>query len=89
MDIVFHKTHKTSSSTIQNILFRHAMKNNLNVAIDKDGFLGTSSGFKAISLASQGLLFRRYNYGPGGSKMQECKNAKSLNSLNAIYCLRR
>jgi len=49
--IVFHKTHKCSSTTIQNILLRYAYKNSLNLALPyKGNFLGDTSGFTASSL---------------------------------------
>ena len=37
-NIVFHKTHKCSSTTIQNILFRYAMNNELLVVLPKIGY---------------------------------------------------
>jgi len=44
--IVFHKTHKCSSTTIQNILFRYTKKYGLHLALpDKGNFLGESEGF--------------------------------------------
>ena len=43
LDIVFHKTHKCSSSTIQNILLRYSLKHDLNVVMPKSGnYLGKS-----------------------------------------------
>ena len=33
--MVFAKTHKTGSSTFQNILFRHCLQNNLTIAFPK------------------------------------------------------
>lgn len=46
MDIVFHKTHKCSSSTVQNILLRYALKHELNVVLPKSGnYLGKKSLF--------------------------------------------
>ena len=36
-DVVFHKTHKTSSSSIQNILLRYAKSNNLTVILPRKG----------------------------------------------------
>ena len=48
---MFHKTHKCSSTTIQNILLRYAYKNSLNVALPfKGNFLGNANGFTASSL---------------------------------------
>jgi len=48
LDIVFHKTHKCSSSTVQNILLRYGMKHELNVVLPKSGnYLGQKSPFKA------------------------------------------
>ena len=48
LDIVFHKTHKCSSSTVQNILLRYGMKHELNVVLPKSGnYLGQKSLFKA------------------------------------------
>ena len=35
--LIFAKTHKTGSTTIQNIIFRYGMENNLTVAIPKNG----------------------------------------------------
>ena len=49
--IVFHKTHKCSSTTIQNILLRYGFKNKLNIALPyKGNFLGSPNGFTASSL---------------------------------------
>jgi len=47
-DIVFHKTHKCSSSTVQNILLRYGLKHELNVVLPKSGnYLGQKSPFQA------------------------------------------
>ena len=35
--VYFHKTHKCSSTTIQNILLRYAMNNNLVLVLPKGG----------------------------------------------------
>ena len=35
--VYFHKTHKCSSTTIQNILFRYAMHNDLVLAFPNNG----------------------------------------------------
>ena len=45
-DIVFHKTHKTSSSSIQNILLRYAKNHNLTVVLPKEGHQLSSKGIK-------------------------------------------
>ena len=41
-NIVFHKIHKCSTSSVQNILLRYALKNELNVVLPK---LGTNFGY--------------------------------------------
>ena len=47
-DIVFHKTHKCSSSTVQNILLRYGLKHELNVVLPKSGnYLGQKLPFQA------------------------------------------
>ena len=49
--IVFHKTHKCSSTTLQNILLRYAYKNELNVVVPKENnTLQEDIGFQASSL---------------------------------------
>ena len=49
--IVFHKTHKCSSTTLQNILLRYAYKNELNVVVPKENnTLPEDIGFQASSL---------------------------------------
>ena len=51
MDIVFHKTHKCSSSTVQNILLRYALKHELNIALPKSGnYLGSKQLFNVDML---------------------------------------
>ena len=46
-DIVFHKTHKCSSSTVQNILLRYGLKHELNVVLPKSGnYLGQKSSWR-------------------------------------------
>ncbi len=48
LDVVFHKTHKCSSSTIQNIMLRYAKKHELNVVLPKSGnYLGKAHPFRA------------------------------------------
>ena len=57
-DIVFHKTHKTSSSSIQNILLRYAKQHNLNVVIPIKGHhLGENEKFE-ISVVSETPWFK-------------------------------
>ena len=47
-DVVFHKTHKCSSSSVQNILLRYALKHELNIVLPKSGnYLGHKSPFSA------------------------------------------
>ena len=44
--IVFHKTHKCSTTTVQNILLRYAKKHSLHLALPNEGyFLGEPEGF--------------------------------------------
>ena len=44
--IIFHKTHKCSSSSLQNILLRYALKHDLNIVLPPSGnYLGTKSLF--------------------------------------------
>ena len=45
--VYFHKTHKCSSTTIQNILFRYAMNNDLVLVLPQHGghFTSTSDKF--------------------------------------------
>ena len=47
-DIVFHKTHKCSSSSVQNILLRYALKHELNIVLPNSGnYLGRKSLFSS------------------------------------------
>ena len=49
--IVFHKTHKCSSTTLQNILLRYAYNYNFNVVLPENGNnLPADSGFKASAV---------------------------------------
>ena len=49
--IAFLKTHKCSSTTIQNILFRYAYKHKLNVVFPKEGnLIGYPDGFSEKSI---------------------------------------
>ena len=47
-NIVFHKTHKTGGTTIQNILFQYAIKNELLVALPKVGHSFTEFKYQKI-----------------------------------------
>ena len=47
-NIVFHKTHKCSSTTIQNILFRFAMNNELLVVLPERGYSFSQFNYKSI-----------------------------------------
>ena len=44
--VYFHKTHKCSSTTIQNILFRYAMNNDLILVLPKHGGHFTFKSYK-------------------------------------------
>ena len=46
--VVFHKTHKCSSTTIQNILFRYAMNNKLVVVLPKSGYSFSKFNYHSI-----------------------------------------
>ena len=49
--VVFHKTHKCSSTTLQNILLRYAYNYNFNVVLpEKGNQLPADSGFKASAV---------------------------------------
>ena len=49
--IAFLKTHKCSSTTIQNILFRYAQKHKLNLVLGKSGnWIGYPDGFSIQSI---------------------------------------
>ena len=49
--IVFHKTHKCSSTTLQNILLRYAYNYDFNVVLpEKGNQLPADSGFKASAV---------------------------------------
>ena len=49
--VVFHKTHKCSSTTLQNILLRYAYNYNFNVVLPERGNqLPADSGFKASAV---------------------------------------
>ena len=57
-NIVFHKSHKTSSSSIQNILLRYAKLNNLNVVLPRKGHhLGENEKFD-VSVVSETPWFQ-------------------------------
>lgn len=50
-NVVFHKTHKCSSSTIQNIMLRFGLKHNLNVVLPLSGnYLGKMMPFSGSML---------------------------------------
>jgi len=58
--IVFHKTHKCSSTTIQNILFRYTKKHSLHLALpDRGNFLGEDSGF-SVNFHKDHSIFQHY-----------------------------
>ena len=58
--IVFHKTHKCSSTTIQNILFRYTKKHELHLALpDRGNFLGEESGF-SLNFHKAHSMFQHY-----------------------------
>ena len=58
--IVFHKTHKCSSTTIQNILFRYTKKHALHLALpDRGNFLGEDSGF-SVNFHKDHSIFQHY-----------------------------
>ena len=58
--IVFHKTHKCSSTTIQNILFRYTKKHSLHLALpDRGNFLGEDSGF-SVNFHKKHSIFQHY-----------------------------
>ena len=57
--VVFHKTHKCSSTTIQNILLRYAYKHNLTVVLPSQGNevkLPFSSSIKTTEWFRAGLI---------------------------------
>ena len=64
-NIVFLKTHKTASSTIQNIFFRYGLKNRLRFALPEKGWkshlLGYPSPFQRSFLQQE--RFMRSNRG--------------------------
>ena len=59
-DIVFHKTHKTSSSSIQNILLRFAKSQNLTVVLPNEGHQLNAKGIKKfeVSLVSDTTWYK-------------------------------
>ena len=58
--IVFHKTHKCSSTTVQNILFRFMKKNELHPVLpNKGNFLGQTEGF-TVNFHAQNSQFHKY-----------------------------
>ncbi len=62
--IAFAKTHKTGSTTVQNVLFRHAHAHNLNLALPADGweFYAGSKTFQAGMIEEQVLGTKKLNY---------------------------
>ena len=48
--VAFLKTHKTASTTIQNILFRYAYKNNLTLVLNDSGNYIGANGFSLESV---------------------------------------
>ena len=44
-NVVFLKTHKTASSTIQNIFFRYGLRNNLRFALPEKGWKSHLLGY--------------------------------------------
>ena len=59
-NIVFLKTHKTASSTIQNIFFRYGLKNSLRFALPEKGWkshlLGYPSPFQRSFLQQERFM---------------------------------
>ena len=59
-DIVFHKTHKTSSTSIQNIMLRYAKSQNLTVILPNEGHHLNAKGIEKfqVSLISDTLWYK-------------------------------